>query len=152
MNQSTWKRLSAPIFRRIKMMLTRAVVRMIDPATMMQELQVEAFSGELLDRVEHWEPYGFTSHPHPGAEALVASINGRRAHTVAVTVADRRYRPTGLEEGEVCLHTDEDAEDSDHRIVFKRGKIIHLIAGNSEIIMQPNLITLKAVEFQGVHV
>lgn len=40
-------------------------------------------------------------------------------------VHDRRYRPTDLQQGEVCIYTDEDS--SDHRIHLKRGKGIEML-------------------------
>ena len=88
-------------------LLARAVVRLVDAAKKMQSLQVTRYAGEVLDDVEHFEPYGFTSHPSSGAEALVLPVGGSSDHTVALVVADRRYRVTGLEEGEVCIHDDQ---------------------------------------------
>jgi len=141
MNLRSLSRLLAPLERRIKLLATRAVVRLVDPDQFMQELQVEGLSNELLDGVEHWEAYGLTSRPHPGAEALLLSLGGRRSHAVAVSVADRRYRIKNLSTGEVALYTDED-QDGGHRIHFKRGKEIHVVAGASSIVMTPAGITI----------
>ncbi len=107
MEARTWNRLTAPILRRIRLLVTRGVVRLVDPAQLMQQLQVELLKGEVLDGVEHFEPYGFTAHPFAGAEVLAVSLNGRRENTIVLCVADRRYRLTGLAEGEMAIHDDQ---------------------------------------------
>lgn len=124
MNDSAFRRLTAPLRRRIKVMFTRALGNLVDPATLMQTLQVEALAGETLDGVEHFEPYGFTSNPQPGFEALLAALGGDRAHTVCVVAADRRFRLKNLAPGEVALYTDEG--DVIH---FRRNRIIEINGG-----------------------
>ncbi len=141
MDARTWQRLTAPIFRHLRQIVTRGVVRLVDPAQLLQELQIEALAGEVLDHVEHFEPHGFTSNPLAGAEVLLFSLGGGRSHNVAGIVTDRRYRPKGLAPGEVALYTDED-QNGGHRIHFKRGNEIHLIAGASSIVMKPTGITI----------
>lgn len=91
------------LHRRLQLMVTRAVVRLIDPSTLMQELQVERLPGEVLDRVEHFEGYGLTAHAPAGAEAIVM---GRRGRLVALSVAHRQYRLVGLAAGEVAIYDD----------------------------------------------
>jgi len=110
-----------PLARRLRTMATRGVVKLVSPSTLLQELQVAALGEELLGNIEHWEPYGFTSNPHPGAEALLLSLGADRDHTVAVNVADRRFRLKGLQSGEVALFTDE-------------GDVIHFKRGNELLI------------------
>lgn len=128
------QRLLAPLKRRVQLLATRAVVRLVDPAAMLQQLQAEALAHEVLDQVEHWEPYGYTCRPHPGAEALLLSLGGRRAHTIALNVADRRFRMKNLAPGEVALYTDEG--DVIH---FKRGQHIYIDAGAKVTAKAPNV-------------
>lgn len=120
-----------PVQRKLRMMVTRGVVKLVDASTLLQELQVAAVGEELLDNIEHWEPYGYTSRPQPGAEALLLSLGGDRGHTVAVSVADRRFRLKGLAAGEVALFTDE-------------GDVIHFKRGNHIYIDAMNQVTVKA--------
>lgn len=94
------------IENRVRLMFGRAIVRLVDDARQAQELQIELLSDETQDAVERFQNYGFTAHPHPGAEALVACAGGLRSHAVAIVVEDRRYRLTGLLEGEVALFDD----------------------------------------------
>lgn len=130
-----------PLLRRLRTIATRGVVKLVDPATMLQELQVAALGDELLDKIEHWESYGFTSSPHEGAEALLLSLGGDRDHTVAVNVADRRYRIKGLESGEVALYTDEG--DVIH---FKRGNHIYVDAMTKVTVKAPNVDVVASTE------
>lgn len=85
----------------------RAVVRASEDTGPLQALQAEATAGELMDRAERMQDYGFASRPHPGAEAAVVFACGQRNHPLIVAVADRRYRLKGLATGEVALHDDQ---------------------------------------------
>ncbi len=92
--------------RQLQLIATRALVRLSDPATAHQRLQVTGLVGT-LDGVDHLQPYGLSARPQSGAEALLLALGGDVGHTVAVQVADRRYHLTALEEGEVALHDDQ---------------------------------------------
>lgn len=101
--------------------LARGVVALVDAGRMLQGLQMRLTADEVKDGMEHFEPYGFTSNPKPGAEGLSAFINGDRSHGVVICVSDRRFRLQGLQTGEVALYTDEG--DFLH---FKRGRVIEV--------------------------
>lgn len=101
-------------------MLARGVVVLANSARKLQSLQLRITAGEAKDDMEHFEPYGITSCPLEGAEALAAFI-GDRSHGVVLVVSDRRYRLQGLEAGEVALYTDEG--DVVH---LKRGRVIEV--------------------------
>lgn len=100
------RRMLAPLESRIRLMLSRAVVSLINDAAKAQELQVNLLADETQDGVERWQNYGFTSHPLPGAEALVGCVSGLRSHAVAIVVQDRRFRLVNLQPGEVALYDD----------------------------------------------
>lgn len=91
---------------RVRGMVARAIVRLVDDARQAQELQIELLSDESQDAVERFQNYGLTSVPHAGAEALVVFAGGLRSHGVVLAVEDRRYRLTGLQDGEVALFDD----------------------------------------------
>jgi len=78
-------------------------------------------SDETITNREYMQHYGFTSRPLAGAEAVVIKEGN---HIVMIASDDRRYR-IGIEDGEVCLYTDE----GDH-IRLKRGKEIYIKSGN----------------------
>lgn len=101
-------RLLRPLYGRVSNMLARGKLAAVQATGKMQALQLQLLGGEVKDRLEHFEPYGFTSHPNPGsAEAAVAFLDGDRSHGIVLVVADRKYRLTGLEQGEVAFHDDQ---------------------------------------------
>ncbi|KFK95014.1 MULTISPECIES: phage baseplate assembly protein V [unclassified Serratia (in: enterobacteria)] len=100
-------RMISSLQRGLSNLLVRAVVRRSDSESKSQSLQIQMIADELKDNIEHLEPYGFTSAPHVGAEAVAAFPDGDRSHGVVLVVADRRYRITGLKNGEVALYSDE---------------------------------------------
>lgn len=79
-----------------------------DDGTKMQTLAIEGMHGEKRRGIEHWHPYGFTAVPvapkDGEAEVIGVHVGGSRSHMVALGVADRRYRPKGLQPGESALH------------------------------------------------
>ena len=114
-------RLLAPLRRRVALLVSRAIVTLVNDAAKMQSLQLSLLADETLDGAEHWQPYGLTYKPHAGAEALVLAVGGHRAHSVVIACADRRYRLSGLADGEVALYTDEG-----DRIHLKRGRSVEV--------------------------
>jgi len=93
-----------PLSRRVANSIARAVVQLADDSAKLQVLQLGVLAGESVDDAERLQEYGFTSVPLAGAEAVVLFPNGDRAHPLVVAVDDRRYRPTGLQPGEVAMY------------------------------------------------
>jgi len=139
-----FQRLLSPIRRRIQQLFTRSVVRLVDSTTLMQSLQLEVLKGETIDGIEHAEPYGFTSCPKAGAEAFIAAANGNRSHSIALVVADRRYRITGLQAGEVAIYTDEG-----DNITIKRGGNIEVSAATKITLNSPQVECTGALSVAG---
>lgn len=120
--ERTFRAMLAPLQRRVAMLAARAVVRLVNDGTARQRLQVEILRGELRDDVERMQNYGFTSRPHPGADAAVLSMAGTRSQAVAIVVDDRRYRLRPMEEGEVAIY-----DDLGNRVMLLRDKV-HVVA------------------------
>lgn len=118
-----------PLQRRVSLMVSRAVVTLVNDALKMQGLQVNLLADVTRDGVERFQNYGFTSNPHPGAEAIVVSVGGNQDHGIAIVVDDRRYRLVGLAEGEVALYDD-------------LGQKVHLTRNG--IVIHSTMITLDA--------
>lgn len=91
----------------VKNLISRCTVALVNAKGKLQALQIRMLAGEVKDGVEHLESYGFTSHPHDGAEGVAVFPGGDRSHGVVIVVADRRYRMQGLKAGEVALHDDQ---------------------------------------------
>jgi phage baseplate assembly protein V len=91
---------------RIRLMIGRAIVNLVDDTKKAQAVQIDLLADETQDNVERFQNYGFTSHPHPGAEAITVFPGGLRSHGVVIAVEDRRYRLIDLEQGEVAMFDD----------------------------------------------
>ncbi|MEJ1411080.1 MAG: phage baseplate assembly protein V [Candidatus Sedimenticola sp. (ex Thyasira tokunagai)] len=100
------RRLLAPLTRRLRIMVSRAVINLVNDGQGLQELQLTLLAGEEADGVERIQEYGFTSAPKAGAEAVALAVGGSRAHTVVIATDDRRYRIKGLASGEVAIYDD----------------------------------------------
>ncbi|MGH7027942.1 phage baseplate assembly protein V [Brevundimonas sp.] len=107
MNRALFERLSAPMRNRIQMMVSRAVLQLVDDAGGIQAMQFSGLSDELIEGAERFQDYGFTSVPLPGAEAALVFPGGLRSHGLVVAVGDRRYRLKGLKDGEVAVYDDQ---------------------------------------------
>lgn len=105
--------------RRIKKLVARGTVKLINDALKFQELQIGLLAGETRSNVERIQQYGFTAHPLPGSEHLTLFLSGHRNHGITIAVDDRRYRVTGLVQGEVAIY-----DDQGQTIELKRDKIL----------------------------
>lgn len=86
-------------------MIGHAVILAIDDTTKLQSLQVSALADEVMSLRERFQEYGFTSRPHPGAEAIMVSLGGNRTNTVIIAVDDRRYRLKLDNAGDVAVYS-----------------------------------------------
>lgn len=116
-------RVAQALARRIRMIVSRAVVTLVNDSLKVQGLQLTVLDNEVA-QVQRFQEYGFTSVPKAGAEAIVAAVSGVRSHLVALAVDDGRYRKNGMQAGEVALYTDE----GDY-IQLSRGRVIRVVAG-----------------------
>ena len=91
---------------RLSDFFARGVMTLADGAKKMRSVQVRLLADEVRDDLEHVEPYGFTSEPHPEAEAFALFFDGDRSHGIVFTIADRRYRLKPLKTGEVAIFDD----------------------------------------------
>lgn len=116
------------ILRKLANIIARAELALADDSGTRQTVQARVLAGEVLDHIDRPQDYGFTSHPHPGAEAVLVFRNGNRSDGICVAVDDRRYRLKGLEAGEVAMY-----DDQGNHITFKRDKMVVHSLHNCEI-------------------
>ncbi len=76
--------------RKLRLMVARAVVNLVNDANGLQLLQVSALADETRDGVERAQNYGLTSVPLPGATVVMVAVAGSRDHLMAVAVDDLR--------------------------------------------------------------
>ncbi|HGC1876790.1 TPA: phage baseplate assembly protein V [Escherichia coli] len=110
------------IARRLRLMVDRAIVRMVSDSLERQNLQIQTLADATDDDVERFQNYGFTSVPPEGSEAIVLAVGGRRDGLVAIAVEDKRCRPKGLSPGDVRLYH----QDGKSHITLKKGGIIEI--------------------------
>ena len=87
-----YERLLAPLRRRMATLIGRCILSAVQSGEGFQTLDVVIMADESMGGVEHAEPYGFTSNPHPGAEGVVLNVAGQRASCVALNLGNRQYR------------------------------------------------------------
>lgn len=117
---------------RVRLMVGRCILEAINAGTKLQSVQIQVRDGEVREHVEHFQPYGYSSVPHPGAEGISVAVGGSSDHQVVICIDDRRYRIKTLQNGEVALYTDEG-----DTIVMKRGNIIEITAAAQVIVNTP---------------
>lgn len=163
MDETIFSRMMQPFMRRVRLMLGRAVVNVVNDALKAQNVQVSMLDDEESDDVERLLNYGQISVPLSGAEAIIACIGAQRDHAVALVVEDRRYRPTGLTAGDTgvyhyeghrirltkdgrCIITCKTAEiHADESVAIDTPKTI--VSGDLEV--QKNLTVKGQGEFEG---
>ncbi|MDP2153798.1 MAG: phage baseplate assembly protein V [Methylotenera sp.] len=133
----TLNKLLDPMRRRVRLMISRAVLSAISDGKGIQLVQVKLLEGEVRDGVERFQNYAFSSVPLIGAEGIMACVSGNRDHGVILAMDDRRYRVRDLQPGEAVMYTHKDKEAHKHRIIFKNDGSIEVVAKN---------ITVKATE------
>lgn len=89
---------------KLRLMVARGVVNLINDAGGLQLLQVDALDGETQDDVERVQNFGQTSHPPRGSVPVMVAVAGSRDHLVAVAVDNESHRPRGLQEGESAMY------------------------------------------------
>lgn len=127
--RSTLERFTRRMQNRIDMMLARGVILLADDSKKLQVVQVGLLQGETRE-LERFQPYGMTSNPPVGAEAVAVFRGGDRGHGMVLVVDDRRHRKRDLSEGEVALYD-------------RLGKFVHL-RDDGELEINSPTIRLKA--------
>ena len=140
MNQREIRRLLDPIRARLRLIVSRAIVAAVRDDEGFQILQLKVLAGEVIDGVERFENYGFTSSPPEGSESLVAFVGGSRSHGVAFAVGHRGSRKKDKARGESAQYSDE----GDY-ILLKRGRIIEVFSGG-EIKVTAPVVTIDGAE------
>ena len=131
-------RATAPMRRKINLMVSRAVISAIKDSKNTQFLQVSALSDEVLDDVERFSEFGFSSNPPSGTEAVLLSVGGNREHSIIVATNHRASRFKNLASGESVLYTN----DGTH-IHLKKGGEIEIKTSTKVFVDAPD------VEFTG---
>lgn len=121
---------------RVRLLVGRAVLALVNDAAKLQAVQVQLQADVVRDRAEHFQHYGFTSVPMPGAEGIYLALGGSTDHVVVINVDDRRYRLKSLAAGEVALY-----DDLGHKVHLTRDGIV--VDGAGQLVKLVNLTKLR---------
>lgn len=125
-------RLLDPIRTRIRMIVCRGLLSLVNDSKGIQLVQLNLMKDEVKDSVERVQNYGFTSHPKADAEAVALFVAGNKDHGLCIAIDDTRYRLKNLPEGGVAVY--------DHD-----GNYVKLTEANGIEVEAPNQkVTIKA--------
>lgn len=130
--------------------VSRAVLNVVDDEGNMQRVQISLLEDEVIDGVERFQNYGFTSVPEEGSEATVVFVGADRSHPVVVVADDRRVRKKGLKPGEVAvyhkngdfIHLKNENEIEVKTKTFNVNCTTATLSASSEIMLDTPLVTL----------
>lgn len=121
-------------------MIGRAVLTAVKDGESIQQVQVKALSGESLDKIQHFQNFGFTSNPPTGTEGIILCLGGNRENMVVVATDNRDFRLKDLAPGESAMYN-------------KNGKYVKLTAANNmEILLSKFKINNGTKEYVAVEV
>lgn len=144
-------------------MLTRATFESANDNPKLSEISVNVSHGEKARGVEFMQPYGLSTVPispkseggsKRRAEVLMLHADDQRSHPIAFMVADRRFRPRDMQEGEVQVHDDQGQKvhlTRDGIVVSSAKKLTLKVGDNGSIsIDAAGVITIRgsAVKFE----
>lgn len=92
-------------FQKMRLLVARGLVGLVNDSTGLQELQVEALADEPRGGIERAQNFGLSSHPPKGSIPILVAVGGSRDHLVAVAVDNSEIRPKELKEGEVKVYS-----------------------------------------------
>ena len=92
------------IKNKIFLIFSRGVLSGVTDAGKIQTVQITGLKSETISDIDRYQEYGFESKPKTGAEVFVVFQGGDREQGAALCVMDRRYRPSGMQDGEVKIY------------------------------------------------
>lgn len=83
---------TAPIRRKVNLMVSRAVISSLSSDGGLQLLQLKLLADEVTEDAQNFQEFGFISKPPAGTEAVALSVGGNREHVVVVATNNRAAR------------------------------------------------------------
>lgn len=130
-----------PLKQRVLLMIGRALIKAVNDAAEIQELQVKSFTDG--DRVQRFQEFGFTSNPPDGTEAIMVALGGNQDNPVIIATEHRSFRKKNLAQGESAIYN----KDGSYILLKSGGKIqIFTSEGEDLIVCLSDLLArLKVV-------
>jgi phage baseplate assembly protein V len=110
--------------------LLRAILATVDDSGSQQLMKLTGLAGQTIGEAVRSQPFGLTSVPPAGAEALILAIGGGMDRAHALGVEHPQHRPTGNPAGSTVLY---DAN----------GNAVSLVQSNIRIV-SPGTVTITA--------
>ncbi|MCD8139446.1 MAG: phage baseplate assembly protein V [Planctomycetaceae bacterium] len=152
-NDRTLTRRMAEINNRIKLMVRRCRLGVVNDENPVQTVEAGIYKNEFRSGVERIQEYGLSTVPPEGGQAVVAFLGGEGSHPVVIATDDRRYRPRKRKPGDVSLYTDQADHGvfltSDGRGVLIRGLKITVHADDEVVVNAPKIRVLGHLEVTG---
>ena len=128
-------KITAGLQRRLRLLVSRGVVNIVNDALKTQNLQVSLLADETADDVERFQNYGHTSVPPSGSEAIVLSVGGKRQHLVAVVVDDKTSRLGGLIAGDSAVYHLEG-----HHVLLTENGVVRIVCKRLEVVAEEEIV------------
>jgi phage baseplate assembly protein V len=147
-SSSFFARLLEPLRHRIALMVRRAVISLVNDGNPVQTVQLKLYRDECRNGVERVQEYGTTSVPLPDCQAVAICVDGECGHGLVIAADDRRYRPMGLNPGDLMHYTKANLDGGHHiyydaanrlirikarKIVMEADEGIDIDGGNGEV-------------------
>lgn len=85
----------------------RGVITLVQAAGAVQIVQADGLSGELVQDIELFQHYGYTSNPPRGTMAVIVPVGGKTSHGIVIATEHGNFRLKNLATGEVALYDDQ---------------------------------------------
>jgi phage baseplate assembly protein V len=101
-----------------------------------QKVKVNCLKDEVIPDMDRIQEYGFETYPYADkyTEGIALFIGGNREKGIVFNLCSRKYRPTDLNEGEVCLYSADSDEGNDNRITIKPDNTIEIKTKDGNLI------------------
>lgn len=136
------------ILNKIFLLLSRSALISIDNSeTETQKIQIQGLQNETITDIERYQEYGFENYPLiANGEAITLFINGNRDSNrgINIRINNRKFRPTDLSSGDVCIYCKDSNDSNANRIWLKptNNEIEIVTADGNDIVIDNTGITI----------
>lgn len=123
---------------RLKSIMARAVIHLVNDEAGRQFVQVSVLAGEVKSDVERVQEFGFNSNPPEGSQAIITFLGSDRTHPIVIGTNDPRTRFNQLASGESAQY------DANGQFLHMRnGGSIVIQTGGDLIIRSANSVRME---------
>jgi len=101
---SDFNRILNPLKAKIRGLVIRGLVVLVDDSSGIQRVKVSGMAGELKQGVERLQQYGHSSNPPGVTEAVLVCLGGDRDNMVCIGTDSRLTRKKNLQPGESTIY------------------------------------------------